>query len=261
MTFHRNPNRAALRVQFLRRRRGWCDRQGSALSRGLCRRAERRRSAWRSRARSEWPRRDRLDGVAHAAGLEPGLDFGEDRARIFGARIVAGGDDEVASLARGVAHLGALGAVAIAAAAEERDDAAAGFRGQLARESDEVAQRVVGVRVVDDHGKGLARIDGLKAAGDGCETRDGFDEMIEGNAAGMRGGERGEQVEDVDLAGEARCDLGRAGGSFELNNGAAGRERVRRGAQVAEADAVGADFGAGAACGFDELQACARRAH
>ena len=68
-----------------------------------------------------------LDGVADAGGLEAGLDFGEDGERIFGAGIVAGGDDEVASLARGLAHLGALGAVAIAAAAKEGDDAATGF--------------------------------------------------------------------------------------------------------------------------------------
>ena len=62
-----------------------------------------------------------------AAGFEAGLDFGEDGERIFGAGIVAGGDDEVAAFAGGLAHLGALGAVAVAAAAEEGDDALAGF--------------------------------------------------------------------------------------------------------------------------------------
>ena len=68
-----------------------------------------------------------LDGVMDAAGFERRFNFGENRARIFGARVVAGGHDKVASLARGLAHLGALGAVAIAAAAEERDDAAFGL--------------------------------------------------------------------------------------------------------------------------------------
>ena len=97
-----------------------------------------------------------LDGVADAGGFERGFNLGKDGARIFGARIVAGGNHEVASLARGVAHLGALGAVAIAAAAEERDDAAAGLRRQLAGQGDQVAQRVVGVRVVHNDGEGLA---------------------------------------------------------------------------------------------------------
>ncbi len=107
-----------------------------------------------------------LDGIADIAGFEAGLDFSEDGARIFGARVVAGGDDEVASLPCGQAHLGAFGAIAIAAAAEDSEDAATGLRGHLARKSSEIAERVVGVRVVDDDGEGLAGVDGLEAAGD-----------------------------------------------------------------------------------------------
>ncbi len=121
--------------------------------------------------------------------LQAGLDLGEDGGGIFGAGIVAGGDDEIAALARGLAHFRALGAVAVAAAAEERDDARAGCGGHLAGERGQVAQRVVGVRVVDDDGEGLARVDGLKAAGNGLEVRDGGDEMGERNAARVGGGE------------------------------------------------------------------------
>ena len=105
-----------------------------------------------------------------SAGLQAGLNFGENRQRIFGARIVAGGDDEIASLARGLAHLGPLGAVAIAAAAEQRDHAPAGLRGHLPRQGSQIAQRIVGVRVVHDHGERLARIDRLKAARNGLEA-------------------------------------------------------------------------------------------
>ena len=79
---------------------------------------------------------------------------------------------KVAALAGGLAHLGALGAVAVAAAAEERDDARAGIRRHLAGERGQVAQRVVGVRVVHDDGEGLAGIDGLEAAGNGLEVRE-----------------------------------------------------------------------------------------
>ena len=72
------------------------------------------------------------------------------------------------------------------------------------------------MRVVDDDGEGLAGIDGLKAAGDGLKTRDGFDEIVEGDAARMGRGECGEQIEDVDFAGETRGDLRGAGGCFEI---------------------------------------------
>ncbi len=70
-----------------------------------------------------------------------------------------------------LAHLWALGAVAVATATEERDDAAAGVRGELAGQDDEIAQGVVGVGVVDDHREGLAGIDRLKAPGHGFKTR------------------------------------------------------------------------------------------
>src|SRR5580700_2031950 len=102
-----------------------------------------------------------LDSVADAAGFKRGFNLIEDRARIFGTGIVAGDDDKFASLARGVAHLGALGPVAVSAAAEERDDTATGFCNELTSKCDQVAQSVVGMRVIHDHGKGLAAINGL----------------------------------------------------------------------------------------------------
>ena len=124
----------------------------------------------------------RFDHVAHARRLEGGLNLGQDRARIFGARVVAGGDDEVASLPGRGAHLGALGAVAIAPAAEEGEDAAAGCAPSSAGQGpDEIAQGVVGVRVVHDDRERLARIDGLKAPGHRLELWNGGDELIEGN--------------------------------------------------------------------------------
>src|ERR1700721_1659014 len=100
-----------------------------------------------------------LDDVLDGGGFEAGFNLGEDRHWIFGAWIVAGGNHVVASLACGLTHFGALGAVAVAAAAEERDDMCAGFCGHLAGEMGEVLQRIVSVGVVDDHGEGLAGVD------------------------------------------------------------------------------------------------------
>ncbi len=206
--------------------------------------------------------RSDFDGVLRRRWTaRPGSISARMARGIFGAGIVAGGDDEIAAFARGLAHLGALGAVAVAAAAEERDDArAATCGGHLAGEGGQIAQGVVGVGVVHDHGEGLAGVDGLEAAGNGLERGNGGDEMRERNAARVGGGEGGEQVEDVDFAGETRGDAGRAGGSFELDGGAGGRERVARGAPVAHADSVGANFRAGFARGRGELFARADRA-
>ena len=145
-----------------------------------------------------------FDGVRDAGRLEAGLDLGEDRRGIFRAWIVAGGDDEIAAFARRLTHFGALGTVAIAATAEERDDARAGSGGDLAGERGQIAERVVGVRVVDDHGEWLAGVDGLEAAGNGLERWNSGGEMRERNAARVSGSEGGEKIEDVDFAGQTR---------------------------------------------------------
>ena len=79
--------------------------------------------------------RSGFNGVRRVRGFEARLDFGKDCARIFGARIVAGGDDEIASLSRGFAHFRTLGAIAIAAAAEDRHAPGAGFCAATGRAS------------------------------------------------------------------------------------------------------------------------------
>ena len=92
-----------------------------------------------------------------------------------------------------------------------------------------------------------------KRPGTGLSVGDGGDEIGEGNAARMGRSEGREQVENVDFAGEARDDLGRACGGFEMEDRAGGSERVTGGAPVAFADAVGADFCAGFARGGGEF--------
>ena len=47
-----------------------------------------------------------------------------DGQRIFGTRVVGSKNDEVAALSRSLAHQRTLGAIAIAAAAKQRDDLA-----------------------------------------------------------------------------------------------------------------------------------------
>src|ERR1700722_19551506 len=50
----------------------------------------------------------RLDDAARAGGLDAGEGLGEDGAGVFAARVVARKDHEVAALAGGSAHPGAL---------------------------------------------------------------------------------------------------------------------------------------------------------
>jgi hypothetical protein len=94
-----------------------------------------------------------FDDVTDVGCVDAGKDLSDDRLGRFRARIVAGDDNEVTALASGLAHLRALGAVAISPAAEERKDTAwstcllrAG--GKLPRHCDEIAQGVVGKCVV-----------------------------------------------------------------------------------------------------------------
>jgi len=95
-------------------------------------------------------------------------------------------------------------------------------RSHLAGKGGEIAQRVVGMRVVDDDRERLTCIDGLKAAGDWFKEWREADEAAEFNSSGVGRGEGGEQVEDVDFAGEARDDLGFSGRGFQTEVGAAG---------------------------------------
>ena len=97
----------------------------------------------------DWTGDDRLPGVlGRALGRhQPALDVLDDRRRILGPRVVRGQDHQVAEARRHGAHQRTLGAVAIAAAAEHRDDA---LRRQRARRLEQVLQRIVGVGVVDD---------------------------------------------------------------------------------------------------------------
>ena len=129
--------------------------------------------------------------------------------RIFAARIVGGEHDEIAAPPGGLAHQRTLGAVAVAAATEHSDDSprTSVARDELARQSSEIAQRVVGVSVVDDDGEGLAAIDALKSSGDmGQSTR--FPSTIASRIAAARitGGRCSENVVDIHAADERRED-------------------------------------------------------
>src|SRR5262245_58798890 len=87
---------------------------------------------------------------------KPDPDVVQDQQRVFAARVVRGGDHEVAQPRGLLAHQWAFGAVAVAAAAEDSDHAAPGPAGALVglrvpHRSQRIDQGVRRVRVIDDY--------------------------------------------------------------------------------------------------------------
>src|ERR1044072_150008 len=78
------------------------------------------------------------------------LHIAQDGLRVFRAWVVRGRDDDIAQARRGLAHRRALRPVSVAAATEDRDDAPTRH---ITRRAQDVAQRVVRMRVIDDDGK------------------------------------------------------------------------------------------------------------
>ena len=115
------------------------------------------------------------------------------------------------------AHQRPLAAVAVAAAAEHGDDAA---RLQVANRLEQLAQRVVGMGVVDDHREAGDRAPHpLHAPRDAADRSDAPRRGVEGQAQRQRSAERREHVVDVETAEQRARDLDVA---------AAGCARVKR---------------------------------
>src|SRR5581483_845595 len=91
--------------------------------------------------------------------LDAGLDLVGDGGGILAAGIVARDDHVVAEFAGGSAHRTALGAVAVAAAAEYGQDAPVG---QLPERREDVDERAVGVCVIDEYMEHFSGADGLE---------------------------------------------------------------------------------------------------
>src|SRR6185312_8909878 len=103
-----------------------------------------------------------------------------------------------------------LGAIPVAAAAEECDDPAGMDADVFAGEADEILQSVVSVGVIDDDAETRAfrAGDDLEAAGDLLEFGSGVCDLVEGHTASERGTHRGEEVVDVHAAAQWRLNIG-----------------------------------------------------
>src|SRR3954454_16288317 len=140
-----------------------------------------------------------LDLDAARAALEDRVD---DRVRVLAAGVVGGDERDVRTLARDRAHERALGAVAVAAGAEDDDEAV--LRERPGRTQD-VVERVGGVGVVDEDRERLALVDRLEAARDAGRMRQGIRDRVVVDPEGADGGDRAQDVQDVEPAGQRRA--------------------------------------------------------
>src|SRR3954470_24980226 len=179
-----------------------------------------------------------LDGrAAVGLDLDPCVaaleDRGDDRRGVLVARVVRRDDRDVGPLARDRAHERALGAVTVAAGAEDHDEAVLRQRTGGAQD---VVEGVGGVGVVDEDRERLALVDGLEAAGDLGGVREGVGDRGVGDPQGADGGDGAQDVEDVEAAGQRRAE----GGAVQGERGA-GRVALRRGGSELGVGRVEAD--------------------
>jgi hypothetical protein len=160
------------------------------------------------------PVEDSLDG---AAGRNAGHDFVDDDRRILGPGVVGRHVGHVGSACGDVAHQGTFRPVAIAAAAEHRDEVTPG--------GDEVAGRAeCGIKrgrcvcVIDQHGEVLAGIDPFHPPrNDGRLFEPGHD-RIEFESGDQCRGCGGERIHDIERSDQRHADRYRfpaARGKFE----------------------------------------------
>src|SRR6185437_7393074 len=152
---------------------------------------------------------------------DAGDDLLDDRGRALAARVVAGDDDEVAGFRSRQAHLLTLGAVAVAATAEEGNDTAAVDTNAVASKRNEIAESIVGVRVVNDDAEACAfrACYDLEAAGNLAQRRSRTCDLFERQAASESGAHGREEVIDIHAAAQWRLNGDRSVGSDEVEAG------------------------------------------
>src|SRR5271154_3762517 len=132
-----------------------------------------------------------FNNVGCVFATKPHKDVIHDLDRVFGSRIVAGQDDQIASLSGGLTHQGTLLAVAVTAAAKHGNDS---LGLQTASYGDSVSQRVLGVGVVHDHSERLSGIHALEPPWNPFTSGYSADDRVNRNPVGKGGAGGGEDV-------------------------------------------------------------------
>ena len=134
-----------------------------------------------------------FDMKIRVAMRKTGDDFFDDAPRFFGARVVAGDDGEVGAR-RCFAKQRSFVTITITAGSEDAEDSASG---ECRQAVDDSLQSVVGVSVVDEHGKGLSAVDSLKSARNEDQAFESSLHVGELRSQMERGGGGSQTVENV----------------------------------------------------------------
>ena len=154
---------------------------------------------------------DRLGTVGDHAdigcvGCAP-RDVGENGLRILVARIVAGQDHDVGQACRNFAHQRALARIAVAAAAEDADQAPAAHHGRLAQGHERLLQRIRRVRVVNHYQRLPLPAESLHASGRESQPLQHGGCLVERHIRGQQCAEHGKEIGDVETAHHRRRDI------------------------------------------------------
>ncbi len=159
----------------------------------------------------------------HAAHRrQPDFDVREDRLGVFGAGIVTGRDGPVAIARHRFGHRRPFFAIAVAPAAEHRDEAP---RRERAHRREQLVDGVGRVGVVDEHGGASITVfvDAFETPRNLRAARDSAHRIVAVDAEGLGDSAGDEQVVEVEVTEERAFDVHAAPGPGQ--RGAGARER------------------------------------
>ena len=145
-------------------------------------------------------------GLDTFEGAQPLFEVCEDRDRVFRARVVARCDREVRVGRDRLGHQGPLRAVAISAAAEDRDETSFAERAHCVKQ---LLDRVRGMRVVDQHGGFVVAeaFDALHPTRDLRARCDAGGDRVDFESGGATDAHGDQQVFEVEVAEQRERDV------------------------------------------------------
>ncbi len=163
-----------------------------------------------------------------------------DRQRILRARIVGSEHHKIAALARRLAHQRTFGSIAIPPAAEKRDDSAfeSGAGHKLPSQRRQIAQRIVRVRVIDDHCERLPTIYPLKPPRNARQIEDSFRNRLCGTIARVPRSRRRQHVVHIHVPNQRRPHRHCSRRRHHLKPRSPRRDLNRLGMKIARSHAV-----------------------
>ena len=148
--------------------------------------------------------------------LDARFDFGNDGFRVFRAGVIRRDDRDIGQFGADAAHDGALGLIAVAAAAKDGDDA---VRLHGPRRFQSLLQAVRRMGIVDDDGEILTGFDEFKTARYGVK---GLDSLVDSgfiDAFGMGCADGSQRIVDIEQARDIHVEVDVDEGADDIKGG------------------------------------------